>query len=268
MSRLDALRTPTSLADVADLERPPLGRRGWLRRRTAGLDFQVLRSAGVPVPAWELSRHFPVWRLDVGALLDRAYGEWYAERCVFVAREHGRPRLLTGRASTSRGVEFSDHDVHTVVLSDGAVVDEHLPWLTRLYRGAFLQLANELVGPVTGRRYVPSSDQVSAMNLNLLTPGERYEWHVDSNALTGLLFCPVGPDPSELVFSSPAGTSSSETWTSAFESAWGHMLLFDARQAPHCVRNVTVDRVTVPMNFHLDDRRSERPPDLDAYLYG
>jgi hypothetical protein len=261
MSRLDAARRPASLDQVPAIEPQPELGLVRPRRQPAGRAFQVLRSAGLPVPAWRISRDFPAWRLDVGGLLERAYGEWYAERCMFVAREYGRPRLLTGRASTSRGVDFGDHDIHTVVLSDGTVVAEHLPWLVRLYRGAFLRLANELAGAVTGHRYVASTDPVSAVNLNLLTPGERYEWHVDSNPLTGLLFCPVGPDPSELVFSTPSGR------TNTFSAGWGHMLLFDAREAPHCVRNVTVGRVTVPMNFHLDGRRSERPRDLDAYLY-
>jgi hypothetical protein len=44
--------------------------------------------------------------------------------------------------------------------------------------------------------------------------------------------------------------------------------LFDARNAPHCVRNVTGERVTVPMNFHIAGGEPERPPDLDRYLYG
>ncbi|HEX8802956.1 MAG TPA: hypothetical protein VF743_02145 [Acidimicrobiales bacterium] len=228
--------------------------------------FRVLRDAGDSVPAWPLSDRFPVWLLDVGAVLERAYGEWYAERCAFVAQEHGRPRRLDGGASTSRGPAFGDLDVHTVVLSSGTVVEQHLPWLVSLYRGAFLRLANELVGPLTGQRYVTSSDRVSAVNLNLLEPGERYEWHVDSNPLTGLLFCPTGDEGSELVFSAPV--EADDQWTLPVRARWGHMLLFDARAVPHCVRGVTAPRVSVPMNFHVHADRPERPPDIDRYLYG
>lgn len=259
MSRIDA--TTASFDPAQVLRDGPTG------RPSAERAFVVLRSAGPPVPAWRLASELPLWCLDVGAVLEAAYGEWYAERCVYVARQHGRSRPLTGRASTSRGALFGDHDVHTVMLSDGSVVAHHLPWLMKLYADSFLGLANELVAPPTGCRYRASTDPVSAVNLNLLAPGERYEWHVDSNPLTGLLFCPTGDDASELVFCASPGCPgrSAERVVTA---RWGHLLLFDAREVPHCVRNVTTDRVTVPMNFYADTHEPERPPGLDAYLYG
>jgi hypothetical protein len=259
---------PGDITQLVSLVGPGSAADPW---RTAAVEPErervTLRVAGVEVPAERLTDRMPLWRLDVGRLLQHAYGDFYAERCHFVAKEYGRPRRLNGRSSTSRGPEFGDRDVHTVVLSAGSEVQEHLPWLTALYRGPLLQLANALVGPVTGGRYVTSADPVSAVNLNLITPGERYEWHVDSNPLTGLLFCPVGIESSKLVFCSPPDAGRF-AWVHEVTAGWGHLLLFDARNAPHCVRNVTGERVTVPMNFHIAGGEPERPPDLDRYLYG
>ena len=50
----------------------------------------------------------------------------------------------------------------------------------------------------------------------------------------------------------------------------GHLLLFDARQAPHEVERLRTDdiRISVPMNYFTADALAARPPDLDEYLYG
>jgi hypothetical protein len=208
-----------------------------------------------------LSSRFPGWRFDVSAWLP----DDYAEQCLEVSREHGRLQRLTGHCSTSRSRAFGDDTVHNVVVTDGLSAMDRLPWLEKLYSDAFLHLANRIAGAGT---YRCSDNKQVALNINCLPVGEMYEWHVDSNELTGLLFCPTGDfTGGELMFR--ADPASGDEWVVTVRPEPGLFLLFDARPVPHCVRPCSVERVTVPMNYYLmsSDESSLRPHDLDAYLY-
>jgi hypothetical protein len=183
-----------------------------------------------------------------------------------VSRRHGRLQTLTGHCSTSRSRAFGDDTVHRVVVTDGLSAMDELPWLEKLYNGPFLDLANRIVGAGT---YRCSDNKQVALNINSLPVGEMYEWHVDSNELTGLLFCPTDDLAAggELIFR--ADPASGENWVVTVRPERGLFLLFDARPVPHCVRPCSVERVTVPMNYYFtsSDEGSLRPNDLDAYLY-
>ncbi len=68
-----------------------------------------------------------------------------------------------------------------------------LPWLRELYRAAFRELGEQ----ATGRKVYTASDERYGTVLNVQRgPRMRFECHVDSNPLTGLLFCTDhGPVP-------------------------------------------------------------------------
>ncbi len=109
------------------------------------------------------------------------------------------------------GVAAAAADFHefprTPVLSREAAQVEHisrgrvhadrvrsgLPWLYELYRGRFLELA----GQACPEHVAAAQDDRYGLVLNVQRGSEmRFECHVDSNPLTGLLFCtdqPPGP---------------------------------------------------------------------------
>jgi hypothetical protein len=67
-----------------------------------------------------------------------------------------------------------------------AQVRRSVPWLCEFYRGQFLQLAGE----VCTERVVLARDDRYGVVLNVQRGNTmRFECHVDSNPLTGLLFC-------------------------------------------------------------------------------
>ena len=62
-------------ARTASFGPSPVGDDGPTGVPSAQRDFAVLRSAGVPVPAWRPAAELLLWRLDVGAVLERAATE-------------------------------------------------------------------------------------------------------------------------------------------------------------------------------------------------
>jgi hypothetical protein len=146
----------------------------------------------------------------------------------------------------------------TVVTGDQIL--ESLPWLYSLYRTELAACASKFAGvPVN-----VSGDLPSSVNINLLEGrNARYERHVDSNPVTGILFPTTVSDhdggelifecaPKPLVIRPEAGT----------------FIVFDAREIVHHVLPLkrNVERVSVPMNYYLPGLHS-RPSDLDHYLY-
>ena len=115
-------------------------------------------------------------------------------------------------------------------------------------------------------RILTSDKVINGVNINVLQGvGGRYESHLDTNPLTGLIFATTHADeeggqlefdvtPSPLIFPPRAGM----------------LLLFDATRAPHRVTPLKKDvtRISIPMNFYTEETLEQRSPDLDSYLYG
>jgi hypothetical protein len=81
---------------------------------------------------------------------------------------------------------------------DADQVQKALPWLYELYQNDFLELAR-LAWP--GEPVEPARDDRYGIVLNVQRgTAMRFECHVDSNPLTGLLFCTDHRDGGELVF--------------------------------------------------------------------
>lgn len=166
---------------------------------------------------------------------------------------------------TSREGEFDETEPPEVGVISGDKVARHLPWLADLYAETFLEYANRFGGP-----YVVSQDIKSSININHSRRGMRYEWHVDSNPLTALLYATThGPGRGgELVFRPDPEVEQTAGWQVRVAPKAGQLLLFDARRAAHCVTPLLdPDRISVPMNYYLAAAEQERPQGLDAYLY-
>jgi len=153
-----------------------------------------------------------------------------------------------------------------------AEVREHLPWLHQAYRGEFRDLAAE----AARESVLPASDDRYGIVLNVQQGTTmRFECHVDSNPLTGLLFCTDHPVGGELVFAhdaEAAGTAGVDQDCSVIRPHAGHLIFFDARGHPHYARHLTADsetRIVAVMNFYTESfPESTRPPELNRHLYG
>jgi hypothetical protein len=151
-------------------------------------------------------------------------------------------------------------------------VRDRLPWLHAAYRGEFLTLAQQ----ACPERVVASRDDRYGMVLNVqLGTAMRFECHVDSNPLTGLLFCTDHAAGGELVVSHDSAATSVaavERNCSVIRPHAGHLIFFDARNHPHYARPLTdasSARVVAVMNFYTEScPESTRPPELNKHLYG
>lgn len=151
-------------------------------------------------------------------------------------------------------------------------VRSQLPWLYQLYRGVFLDLAQ--VG--CSERVVAASDDRYGVVLNVQCgTGMRFECHVDSNPLTGLLFCTDHTVGGELVIAhdaTAASTTAVDRDCTTIRPHAGHLLFFDARDHPHYARPLTADedvRIVAVMNFYTEScPETTRPGELNTHLYG
>jgi 2OG-Fe(II) oxygenase superfamily len=155
-----------------------------------------------------------------------------------------------------------------------AGVKQQLPWLYELYRDEFLRLAqagrDEPVAAALDDRYgiVLNVQRGTTM---------RFECHVDSNPLTGLLFCTDhrAGEGGELVFghdSGAAGIGAVERDCAVIRPQAGHLIFFDGRHYPHYARPLRSEadtRIVAVMNFYTEScPESDRPLELNRHRFG
>lgn len=167
---------------------------------------------------------------------------------------------LTGASDLSREAE-KNYLINVIVVTGDACAAE-LPWLRRLYEGELL----EFVSRTLSKRYSHANDLRSSININCLRGiGARYEAHVDTNPLTGLLFACSANNVTggELVFDNADGK------ICRVQPRPGVFIAFDARTTQHYVSplRVAMDRVSLPMNYYDHPDMQFRPDGLDDYLY-
>ena len=154
-----------------------------------------------------------------------------------------------------------------------ADVRQRLPWLYESYRGYFLELASE----VSTESVTAALDDRYGIVLNVQRGTTmRFECHVDSNPLTGLLFCTdhhAGAG-GELVFAhdpAAADRNAVERACSVIRPQAGHLIFFDGRTHPHYARPLTSEsqlRIVAVMNFYtMSCPESTRPPELNRHLF-
>ena len=152
-------------------------------------------------------------------------------------------------------------------------VQNVLPWLYQLYRNDFLELA-ELAWAEEPVR--PARDDRIGVVLNIQRgTAMRFECHVDSNPLTGLLFCTDHLTGGELVFgndSAAADVGAVERDCSVIRPHAGHLIFFDGRDYPHyarALRSESETRIVAVMNYYTEScPEASRPPELNRHLYG
>jgi hypothetical protein len=152
-------------------------------------------------------------------------------------------------------------------------VQSVLPWLYQLYRNDFLQLARLAWAKEPVR---PARDDRIGVVLNIQRGAAmRFECHVDSNPLTGLLFCTDHLTGGELVFgndSAAADVGAVERDCSAIRPHAGHLIFFDGRRFPHyarALRSESETRIVAVMNYYTEScPESTRPPELNRHRFG
>jgi hypothetical protein len=151
-------------------------------------------------------------------------------------------------------------------------VREHMPWLHKAYRNEFLELASE----VSAERVSAAQDERYGVVLNVQRgTGMRFECHVDSNPLSGLLFLTDHAVGGELVVAhdpTAEGVMAVERSCSVIRPHAGQLIFFEARKHPHYARMLTAEsdtRVVAVMNYYTEScPEASRPPELNRHLYG
>jgi hypothetical protein len=213
------------------------------------------------------SQRFQWISFDVTSVLPHGW----QEDATQVATRCATPRVLRPRSVTSRE---ADRDASIPVLTvAGDTVHSELPWLWALYHDLFLTLANEVATvPV-----VCATRDRRKINLNVQTGRSmRYECHVDSNPIEGILYLTTHPpgDGGELVVANRPEASSVDEVDQDYTSVHpvsGHLIFFDARNHPHYVRSLRRGdiRVAATMNYYTHSVTEDmRPIDLDPHLFG
>jgi hypothetical protein len=153
-------------------------------------------------------------------------------------------------------------------------VQADLPWLLDLYQGYFLELA----GTLCAEAVRPAADCRYGVVLNVQRGAAmRFECHVDSNPLSGLLFCTdhLAGGGGDLVVAndvSAVGVAAIERDCAVIRPHAGQLIFFDGSRHPHYARALASEsdtRVVAIMNFYTWSRpESTRPPELNRHLYG
>jgi len=153
-------------------------------------------------------------------------------------------------------------------------VRDRLPWLYKAYRNEILELAKEMTG--RDKHVSAANDDRYGIVLNVQRGTRmRFECHVDSNPLTGLLFCTEHAAGGELVVAhdtAALGLAEIDRNCSVIRPHAGQLIFFDARKYPHYARLLTDEsetRIVAVMNFYTDDcPETSRPRELNRHLYG
>jgi len=213
-----------------------------------------------------MSQEFSHWERDVTGLLPEGWQEdidAVAGKADF--KPFPRTPILSREAPDVTHIERGRVDADTVM--------QCLPWLYKLYRNEFLELAAE-----ARREHIDAAcDDRYGVVLNVQRGKTmRFECHVDSNPVTGILFFTNHPaGGGELVVSSnpdALGVDEVERDSTSIEPKAGQIIFFDGKTYPHYARHLLDEsdvRVVAVMNFYTRScPESTRPPELNRHRFG
>jgi hypothetical protein len=213
-----------------------------------------------------MSQRFSYWKRDVTSLLPEGWQEdigTVAAKADF--RAFPRTPILSREAPDVTHIKRGRVHAETVM--------GHLPWLYKLYRTDFLELAAEAWGEPVDAAY----DDRYGVVLNVQRGKTmRFECHVDSNPVTGILFLTGHPaGAGELVVShdpDAVGVDEVERDSTLIEPKAGQIVFFDGKTHPHYARRLLDEsdvRVVAVMNFYTAScPESTRPPELNRHRFG
>lgn len=207
------------------------------------------------VKPFDVTGQFPEgWQEDIGAIAAEADFRDFP-RTPILSREAAEvPHITRGRV-------------------DATQVQQRLPWLYKLYRDHFLELG----GQAWGERIEAAVDDRYGVVLNVQRGKTmRFECHVDSNPVTGLLFFTNHPDGGgELVIGHDpkvVGIEALDRDCTLVTPRAGQLIFFDGKTHPHYARELSSDsdvRVVAVMNFYTRScPESSRPPELNRHRFG
>ena len=203
----------------------------------------------IQTPQWleffgsDFSEKFPFdWKKQVSALIQSS----------------SKSTVLDGASETSREKLGTRIPVRIV---EGKAIARDLPWLVRLYEHDFLQFASDSFG----KQLFVCNETNDAININCIEGvAARYEWHVDTNPVTGILFVETfdKSDGGALIF-----RKQGEEFRFQPRSGW--FCCFAAQDVEHAVEPLLAStmRTSIPMNYYVDRTNTGRDPTLNAYLY-
>jgi len=196
----------------------------------------------------------PGWQQDIGQVAAEADFRDFP-RTPFLSREADNVTHIT------RGRVRAD------------TVQQRLPWLHKLYRSDFLELATE----ARAESIQAAFDDRYGVVLNVQRGNKmRFECHVDSNPVTGLLFFTEHPaGGGELVVGHnpmAVGVGAVERDCTIIEPRAGQLIFFDGKTYPHYARALVSEpdmRVVAVMNFYTEScPETTRPSGLNRHLFG
>jgi hypothetical protein len=221
---------------------------------------------GVGVAGYSHSSHFVWHTVDLRSMLPPGW----QQQALDVVRRCAKRNLITPTSVTSRE-RYRSSSIPTSIV-DGTVVHRELPWLAKIY----LDVARETAQKLCAEPVTTAHDIRAGLNLHIQRGrSERYECHVDSSPLTGLLYVTDHPRGTggELVVANRGDVGTVEDVDADATHIYpvsGHLLVFDARRHSHYVaplHDPGAIRVVAPMTFFTPScPESARPADLDGHL--
>lgn len=212
---------------------------------------------------------FNYFEFDVSNELPK---QWDKDILEYVYANAGTVKIVPTDSITSRE-SLDVTEVPTLVI-DGKEIRENFPWLYDLYEDVFLEYAKE---SFESDNIFTSEEDLYALNFNIQKGSNmRYECHVDSNPIQGVLYVTTHQKGSggELVISENSksiGVEEIDMDAIEIYPKKGSLYLFPGCHYPHYVRPLNEEngiRVSITMNFYTEENpEKNRPKDLNMHLF-
>jgi hypothetical protein len=217
-------------------------------------------------PNRKLINKFEIQDIPVEHFLPRNWRNYTTEFVI----NNFRNATLTSSSITSREKDKKTRiSIKTV---NGDLVAQHLPWLYKLYTNRFL----DIIKCEFDSTAMIAEDNLHGISINLQCGTKmRYECHVESNPITGLLYITDHPqgEGGELVIAnniSAVGMEEIDLDCTIIHPRSGQLYIFNGYHNPHYARPLLNELdlgIVVVMNyFNNQVSEADRPSDLDRHL--
>jgi hypothetical protein len=210
---------------------------------------------------------FSFYKKNINSLLPASWDE----DILYFSSRNEEEVVLISNSVTSR--ELTKTENIRALIVNGLKIKSGIPWLYDLYRGYFFEIAQEF----SEEMLFIAQDPLYAINLNIQRGSDmRYECHVDSNPLQGVLYVTTHDygDGGELVISNNEKSNGIKEISQDCQIIYpkkGDIVFFDARKNPHYVEPLKSKagvRIAITMNFYtLESPERDRPKDLNEHLF-